>query len=92
MVNIGSIGGLAVADLDNFSYTASKAGLHMLTRHMAHVLVKDHVNEINGLNRVVRGGCFANNPASCRSPFRYNSHPTDQGNSGFGCRVCFNLE
>src|SRR5207302_7935341 len=44
VVNIGSIGGLAVADLDNFSYTASKAGLHMLTRHMAHVLVKDHVN------------------------------------------------
>ena len=44
VVNIGSIGGLAVADLDNFSYTASKAGLHMLTRHLAHVLVKDHVN------------------------------------------------
>src|SRR4051794_16141986 len=44
VVNIGSVGGLAVADLDNFSYTASKAGLHMLTRELAHVLAKDHVN------------------------------------------------
>jgi NAD(P)-dependent dehydrogenase (short-subunit alcohol dehydrogenase family) len=35
VINIGSIDGIAVPDFGNFSYGASKAALHHLTRHMA---------------------------------------------------------
>lgn len=35
VIMIGSIDGLRVPPGDNFSYSASKAGLHMLTRHLA---------------------------------------------------------
>jgi NAD(P)-dependent dehydrogenase (short-subunit alcohol dehydrogenase family) len=38
VINIGSIDGLIVPIFDNFSYSASKAGLHHLTRHMAAAL------------------------------------------------------
>ena len=44
VINIGSIDGLRVPLFENFSYSASKAAVHMLTRHLAHTLVKDHVN------------------------------------------------
>ncbi len=43
VINIGSIDGLRVPMLQNYAYSASKAGLHMLTRHMAHHLVEDHI-------------------------------------------------
>ncbi|MCZ4586359.1 MULTISPECIES: SDR family oxidoreductase [Rhodococcus] len=35
VINIGSIDGLAVPGVSNFSYSASKAAIHHLTRHMA---------------------------------------------------------
>jgi NAD(P)-dependent dehydrogenase (short-subunit alcohol dehydrogenase family) len=35
VINIGSIDGLRVPLMDNYSYSASKAALHMLTRHLA---------------------------------------------------------
>ncbi|MEB3022726.1 SDR family oxidoreductase [[Mycobacterium] crassicus] len=35
VINIGSIDGLAVPRVGNFSYSASKAAVHQLTRHMA---------------------------------------------------------
>ncbi|KAI0474504.1 short chain dehydrogenase/reductase family [Xylaria cf. heliscus] len=38
VINIGSINGLSVPNLENYSYTASKAGLHHLTRHLSQVL------------------------------------------------------
>jgi NAD(P)-dependent dehydrogenase (short-subunit alcohol dehydrogenase family) len=38
VINIGSIDGITVPRLNSFSYSASKAGLHQLTRHMAHEL------------------------------------------------------
>lgn len=39
VINVGSIHGLAPpADIDNFPYTASKAAVHMLTRHLARFL------------------------------------------------------
>lgn len=38
VINIGSIDGIAVPRLGTFSYSASKAALHQLTRHMAHAL------------------------------------------------------
>jgi NAD(P)-dependent dehydrogenase (short-subunit alcohol dehydrogenase family) len=41
VINIGSIDGLIVPIFDNFSYSASKAGLHHLTRHMAAALAPE---------------------------------------------------
>ncbi|GAP84654.2 putative short chain dehydrogenase reductase family [Rosellinia necatrix] len=38
IVNIGSVNGLSVPNLENYSYSASKAGLHHLTRHLSQVL------------------------------------------------------
>lgn len=38
VINIGSIDGLVVPRLGTFSYSASKAAVHQLTRHMAHAL------------------------------------------------------
>ncbi|KAI8633857.1 short chain dehydrogenase/reductase family [Xylariaceae sp. FL1651] len=38
VINIGSINALSVPNLENYSYSASKAGLHHLTRHLSQVL------------------------------------------------------
>jgi NAD(P)-dependent dehydrogenase (short-subunit alcohol dehydrogenase family) len=35
VINVGSIDGLRVPLMDNYSYSASKAAVHMLTRHLA---------------------------------------------------------
>jgi NAD(P)-dependent dehydrogenase (short-subunit alcohol dehydrogenase family) len=43
VVNIGSINGLSYAPLQNYSYTASKAAVHHLTRQMAVDLAADHI-------------------------------------------------
>lgn len=43
VVNIGSIDGIRVPETDNYAYTVSKAGVHMLTRQMAHRLAPDHI-------------------------------------------------
>lgn len=44
VIMTGSINGIAVPTwVDNFSYSASKAGIHMMARHMGHRLAKDHV-------------------------------------------------
>ena len=44
VINIGSIDGLRVPSADSFAYSASKAAVHMLTRHLASALVGDHIN------------------------------------------------
>jgi NAD(P)-dependent dehydrogenase (short-subunit alcohol dehydrogenase family) len=44
VINIGSIDGLHVTDLPTFSYGASKAGLHHLTRVLALHLADRHIN------------------------------------------------
>jgi NAD(P)-dependent dehydrogenase (short-subunit alcohol dehydrogenase family) len=44
VVNIGSVDGLSVPVLESFAYSASKAAVHMLTRHLAKRLVGEHVN------------------------------------------------
>jgi NAD(P)-dependent dehydrogenase (short-subunit alcohol dehydrogenase family) len=44
VINIGSIDGLVIPMTPNYGYSASKAAVHMLTRHLAHALVSDHVN------------------------------------------------
>jgi NAD(P)-dependent dehydrogenase (short-subunit alcohol dehydrogenase family) len=35
VINIGSIAGFTVSDLENYSFTASKAAVHQLTSHLA---------------------------------------------------------
>jgi len=44
VINIGSVDGLHVTDLPTYSYGASKAGLHHLTRMLAGHLAARHVN------------------------------------------------
>ena len=43
VINIGSIDGLRPSGMDNYSYTASKAAVHMLTRHLAKKLAAEHI-------------------------------------------------
>jgi NAD(P)-dependent dehydrogenase (short-subunit alcohol dehydrogenase family) len=43
VINIGSVDGIAVPVTDNYAYSASKAAVHMLTRHLAHHLVKERI-------------------------------------------------
>jgi NAD(P)-dependent dehydrogenase (short-subunit alcohol dehydrogenase family) len=43
VINIGSIDGLRPSGLDNYSYTASKAAVHMLTRHLAKKLAAEQI-------------------------------------------------
>jgi len=43
VINIGSIDGLRAPVMDNFSYSASKAAVHMLTRHLAKRLAAEHI-------------------------------------------------
>lgn len=48
VVNIGSVNGITNPHLANYSYSASKAAVHQLTRHMAADLAADNIN-INGI-------------------------------------------
>lgn len=43
IINIGSVDGLRVPSLETFSYSASKAGLHHLSRVLANHLGKRHI-------------------------------------------------
>lgn len=43
VINIGSVDGLRVPDVESYSYSASKAAVHMLTRHLAKRLAPDHI-------------------------------------------------
>lgn len=43
IINIASIDGCNPPVMDNFSYSASKAAVIMLTRHMARRMIRDHV-------------------------------------------------
>jgi NAD(P)-dependent dehydrogenase (short-subunit alcohol dehydrogenase family) len=43
VINIGSIDGIRVPDVENYSYSASKAAVHMLTRHLAKRLAPEHI-------------------------------------------------
>jgi NAD(P)-dependent dehydrogenase (short-subunit alcohol dehydrogenase family) len=43
VINIGSIDGLHVPVLDTFAYSAAKAGLHHMTRVLAHKLAREHI-------------------------------------------------
>jgi len=43
VVNIGSIDGLTIPATENYAYSTTKAGVHMLTRHLAHQLAGDPI-------------------------------------------------
>jgi NAD(P)-dependent dehydrogenase (short-subunit alcohol dehydrogenase family) len=43
VINIGSIDGLRTPSVENYSYSASKAAVHMLTRHLARRLASEHI-------------------------------------------------
>lgn len=43
VINIGSIDGLRVPSMENYAYSAAKAGVHMLTRHLARQLAPEHI-------------------------------------------------
>ncbi len=43
VINIGSIDGLRAPQLENYSYSASKAAVHMLTRHLAKRLAGENI-------------------------------------------------
>jgi NAD(P)-dependent dehydrogenase (short-subunit alcohol dehydrogenase family) len=43
VINVGSIDGLRASGLENYSYGASKAAVHMLTRQLAKRLAPEHI-------------------------------------------------
>ena len=43
VINIGSVDGLRVPEWENYAYSASKAAVHMLTRHLARRLAAEHI-------------------------------------------------
>jgi NAD(P)-dependent dehydrogenase (short-subunit alcohol dehydrogenase family) len=43
VINLGSVDGLRVPFTENYSYSAAKAAVHMLTRHLAKQLAPDHI-------------------------------------------------
>lgn len=43
VINVGSIDGIVVSGSENFSYGASKAAVHMLTRKLAATLASEHI-------------------------------------------------
>lgn len=44
VVNIGSVEGIHVPAMENYSHSASKAAVHMLTRHLAKRLASEHIS------------------------------------------------
>jgi NAD(P)-dependent dehydrogenase (short-subunit alcohol dehydrogenase family) len=43
VINVGSVDGIRVPDTETYAYTASKAAVHMLTRHLARRLAPENV-------------------------------------------------
>ncbi len=48
VINIGSVNGLTHSHMDNYSYSASKAAVHHLTRHLGADLARQCIN-VNGI-------------------------------------------
>ena len=48
VINIGSINGITHPHMDNYSYAASKAAVHQLTRHLGADLAPENIN-VNGI-------------------------------------------
>ncbi|HEY6131545.1 MAG TPA: SDR family NAD(P)-dependent oxidoreductase [Halioglobus sp.] len=48
VINIGSINGITHPHMNNYAYSASKAAVHHLTRHLGADLARQHIN-VNGI-------------------------------------------
>jgi NAD(P)-dependent dehydrogenase (short-subunit alcohol dehydrogenase family) len=48
VINIGSIDGLTTSAVEHYAYSSSKAGVHMLTRHLARELAREAIT-VNAL-------------------------------------------
>ncbi|MFB4294982.1 SDR family oxidoreductase [Nonomuraea sp. ATR24] len=48
VINVGSIDGIKVPSMETFAYSATKSGVHMLTRHLAKQLAREHIT-VNAL-------------------------------------------
>jgi NAD(P)-dependent dehydrogenase (short-subunit alcohol dehydrogenase family) len=48
VINIGSINGITHPHMNNYAYSASKAAVHQLTRHLGADLAPEHIN-VNGI-------------------------------------------
>ncbi len=68
VINIGSIDGIHVPMLESYSYSASKAAVHQLTRHLAKRLAPDHRQ--CGCARPLRVEDDGGNPRGLRRPDR----------------------
>lgn len=82
VVNVGSIAGLRVGELDNYAYTASKAALHHFTKHLARRLAP-HVT-VNAIapgpfpSRLMAGVLASHGEALARTvPLRRIGAPDD---------------
>jgi NAD(P)-dependent dehydrogenase (short-subunit alcohol dehydrogenase family) len=43
VLNVGSVDAIRVPEMENYSYSASNAAVHMLTRHLAKRLAPEHI-------------------------------------------------
>jgi len=43
VINVGSVDGLGVPSLESYAYSTTKAGVHMLTRHLAQTLAPESI-------------------------------------------------
>ena len=68
VIMIGSIDGIRVPVGNNYSYSASKAGIHMMARHMAAHLVGDHITDQLDRPRAVRVEDDGVSPRRSRQP------------------------
>jgi NAD(P)-dependent dehydrogenase (short-subunit alcohol dehydrogenase family) len=82
VINIGSIDGLRTPSVENYSYSASKAAVHMLTRHLAAELAPEIL--VNAIapgpfeSRMTAGLLAAHGDAiRDRSPLRRIGRPDD---------------
>ena len=48
VINLGSVDADQVPSWETYAYAASKAGVHMLTRHLGHQLASEHIT-VNGI-------------------------------------------
>eukprot|EP01114_Cavostelium_apophysatum_P018552 TRINITY_DN5764_c0_g1_i1.p1 TRINITY_DN5764_c0_g1~~TRINITY_DN5764_c0_g1_i1.p1 ORF type:complete len:293 (-),score=58.51 TRINITY_DN5764_c0_g1_i1:45-860(-) len=44
VINIGSIDGIRISSLETYAYSATKAGVHHMTKHLANKLVEKNIN------------------------------------------------
>lgn len=78
VINIGSVAGLGVSHLSAYSYTASKAAIHALSKELAAELVRDNIN-VNA----IAPGFF---------PSRMTAHMTDTEEHEQGIRSAIPMQ